>query len=710
MVNLLRALWKIIEVANLWLASHIYLIAIIFLAAFLRTISLDKIPNGFYTDEASIGYNAYSILLTGRDEHGELLPAYFRAFGEYKNPVYIYCAIPFIKVLGLNEFAVRLTSAMFGTLTVFFTYLLARELFDRKVALWAALLLTISPWHLQFSRTAFEAIALPCLFTVGLYFLLKGLEDGKHLIYSAILLALTLYTYAPAKAFVPLFLAGFIVLNHRPILKFKPELFSALLTASIILMPLLIYTVKGQGQMRFNTISIFNERSLNITKNGILNDRLWAPPFFKSLANNGAFLASYSFVRGYLLHASPNFLFFKGDSNLRHNIGKMGHLYKFEGIILIAGILFLILRREKKSMVLLWWLLLFPVASSLTYESIPHAIRSIYGLPAFQIVGAMGLVSVLGYAKRTIGERPRYKNLFIAAWTLAAAPAMALAASDLSRYFIRYYGEYPSVSYRYWNYGMREIIKTAQNLKSMDAFSFQGYFEQPYIYVLFYARYDPAIWQNTKRFDRYRFGNFVRDSIKRQALVVHAGQFPQYQTIRTILYPNGRAGYEIKEVRGKRPSALGQADVKPESIGGLRGSYFNGGGFNALLFSRIDRSINFDWGHDSPDPRVWNDNFSVRWNGLIKADRSDRYTFYTVSDDGVRLWIDGELVIGNWGPHAATEDRTEVYLDEGWHRISLEYNDIRYGAIIKFLWSTPTTGKSVVPPDHLSFEEVGGGQ
>ena len=136
---------KLFQINRLWLINNFYLIVIIFLAIILRVVLLNEVPNGFYSDEASIGYNAYSILKTGKDEHGMLLPLYFKAFGEYKNPVYIYSVIPFINIFGLNEFAVRLTSALFGTLTVIFTYFLAKELFHKRVGLWAALFLAISP-------------------------------------------------------------------------------------------------------------------------------------------------------------------------------------------------------------------------------------------------------------------------------------------------------------------------------------------------------------------------------------------------------------------------------------------------------------------------------------------------------------------------------------------------------------------------------------
>lgn len=685
------------------LRAHTYLIVIIFIASLLRIIALDQVPNGFYTDEASIGYNAYSILKTGKDEHGKSMPLYFKAFGEYKNPIYIYAALPFIKVFGLNEFALRLTSAMFGILTVFSTYLLARELFDQKIALWSALFIAISPWHLQFSRIAFEAISLPFFFTLGFYFLLKGLHKGKYLIYSAITLALTFYTYAPAKAFLPFFLAGFTVLNYRRLVKFRLQLILSLGLAFIVILPLLIYTVKGQAQSRFDIISILNERSLNLTRSGIVNDKLPSLPVFKDLVDYKTFLISYSFVRNYLLHLSPRFLFLQGDLNLRHNIGGMGHLYRFEGILLIAGIIFLISRREKDKIILLWWLFIFPLASSLTYDSVPHAIRSIYGLPVFQIVAGVGLVSCISYIRRMSVSKKLIKYIAIPLLILF----VGFALSNLRYYFVKYYTDYPNSSYLFWNYGMKEIVRASQNLRSINVFGFHGYYEQPYIYVLFYTKHDPKKWQSTRSLARYRFGNLSIIAGQRVGLIVHAREYSQGRTVQTIFYPNGRAGYEIKDLGRGKPPLLGLAEVGKEQLGGLMGSYFNGRDFDDLLFTRKDRSINYDWGQGSPHPLVPNDNFSVRWNGLIKADRSGLYTFYTLSDNGIRLWLDNDPVIENWSPHLATEDRAEVYLGSGWHRIVLEYNEIGHGALVRLLWRTPTRSKSPVPPDHLSFSSPG---
>src|SRR3989344_4753279 len=111
--------------------KHLPIILILLLAAALRFIQLGKNPPGLYWDEVSLGYNAYSILKTGKDEHGEFLPlARFKAFGDYKPPGYIYATVPSIALFGLNEFAVRFPSALAGVFMVWLTYLLIKELFS----------------------------------------------------------------------------------------------------------------------------------------------------------------------------------------------------------------------------------------------------------------------------------------------------------------------------------------------------------------------------------------------------------------------------------------------------------------------------------------------------------------------------------------------------------------------------------------------------
>src|SRR3990167_8100088 len=112
--------------------TTLLLACIVGLAFFLRIYKVTQIPPALSWDEVSIGYNAYSILKTGRDEHGRYMPVdAFVAYGDYKPVLPVYLTVPFIALFGLNELAVRLPSALAGTLTVLLTYFLVLELFGK---------------------------------------------------------------------------------------------------------------------------------------------------------------------------------------------------------------------------------------------------------------------------------------------------------------------------------------------------------------------------------------------------------------------------------------------------------------------------------------------------------------------------------------------------------------------------------------------------
>jgi len=145
---------------------HILLFIILILAAFLRIYKLSTIPPHLTPDEAALGYNAYSILKTAKDEYGNFLPIIFKSFGDYKPGLYVYLTVPFVAIFGLNEFAVRLPSALAGVMAVWLVYLIAQILRKSlkignkqslalcawKLEILTAAMLTVSPWHLHFSR------------------------------------------------------------------------------------------------------------------------------------------------------------------------------------------------------------------------------------------------------------------------------------------------------------------------------------------------------------------------------------------------------------------------------------------------------------------------------------------------------------------------------------------------------------------------------
>jgi hypothetical protein len=135
---------------------------------------------------------------------------------------------------------------------------------------------------------------------------------------------------------------------------------------------------------------------------------------------------------------------------------------------------------------------------------------------------------------------------------------------------------------------------------------------------------------------------------------------------------------------------------------GLKGLYYDRETLDDLKVSRLDPTINFDWGHDGPAPAIQGNTFSARWTGLIEPRTSGEYTFYTLSDDGVRLWVDGKKIIDNWADHPITEDRGAVSLNAGKkYPIQLEFYENVGGAIMKLSWSSKQQAKEIVPASQL---------
>lgn len=163
---------------------------------------------------------------------------------------------------------------------------------------------------------------------------------------------------------------------------------------------------------------------------------------------------------------------------------------------------------------------------------------------------------------------------------------------------------------------------------------------------------------------------------------------------------------------GNRSNASNQISVNvpasappPTSGGsgsGLRGTYFNNTDFTAEALARTDGTINFDWGSGTPNPAVGADTFSARWVGQVQATRGETYTFYTQSDDGVRLWVNGQQLINNWTDHGVTENRGTIALTAGQkYDIRLEYYENGGDAVAKLLWSSPSIAKQVIPASQL---------
>ena len=181
------------------------LVLILIIGILVRIFAFGNIPPGLNQDEASLGYDSYSLLNYGIDRNGMHNPVMLISWGSGMNALAAYIMMPFIKIFGLNVYSVRLVNLLFGILSLFIFFLVVKKIFNKEAAVVSTFLLAICPWHIMISRWALESNLFPSFFLLGVYFMLLSLEKKIYLPLSFSLFALSLYTYGTAYFIVPLF-------------------------------------------------------------------------------------------------------------------------------------------------------------------------------------------------------------------------------------------------------------------------------------------------------------------------------------------------------------------------------------------------------------------------------------------------------------------------------------------------------------------------
>ena len=476
-------------------------IAIVLLAATLRLYKLNSYPVSLSWDEVAIGYNAYSISKTGADEYGEKWPLLFKSFNDYKLPGYIYTDALFVKFFDLSEFTTRLPSAIFGILAVVAVYFLAKELFEKSIvsgqlsivksesiALLAMLMLAISPWHLQFSRGAFEANAALTLVIIGIALLLYGLKNKLAALVSLPILTTSIYYYYSPRIFVPMIVIVFLLIFKDEIQKsFKYYLYSLILSI-LILIPITIQVFSPQGLKRVQEVSIIGDQSLIVD---YVDARAKSPNISSSIFLNRRVPVAFEFLHNYFSHYSPGFLFFGGDPNPRHRSAFHGNLYIFEIPLVILGLWLLARQKDSKTKYfILAWLFIAPLPAALTHET-PHSLRALLMLPPVVLVSALGVT--------VLSKRSFWISVLIAS-----------SVFFFINYLYSYFVIYPQRDSLAWAYGYKQMFSQISKIgNNFDRIIVTGHYWKPYIFYLFYKNHDPKIYQmiqNQQAIGKIRFG------------------------------------------------------------------------------------------------------------------------------------------------------------------------------------------------------------
>ena len=538
-------------------------IIIILLAGFLRIWNLNRAPYGFNADEAAFGYNAYSLIETGKDEHGQPWPINFKSFADYKPGVYVYLTMPFVKMLGLNVWAVRLPAALLGTLAVLILMFLVKDLFGEKkvinpLSLLAGFFLAVSPWHIHFARGAWEAGTATVFLLIGVWLFLKAVKDRLvYLLPSLLFFIVSIYAYHSTRLITPLLVIGLVIIYWKKIFQKSNQrwiLISAVV-GFLALVPFVIDFLGPAGLSRFAGVGIFSDTGPFWWTNELRGQHLnpWAWPV--RLLHNRIVAYGLVFFRNWMSHFNGNFLFILGDAIERSRVPETGQMYYFDILFVAIGFYFLLLKRPANWKLIVFWLLLALVAAAMTYQS-PSALR------ANNMVIPMVIISAYGAFNIFEGLKKRIKLLRVVFYLLL----LVFIPWNIGRYLHEYYVHYPQTYPFAWEYGFEPIVDYVKGIEGeYDNIYMTERMDQPYILFLFYLKYPPQVFQKevvltprdkfnystVRHFGKYHFQTINWEELKEKpkSLVIGVeGEIPESAKIlKKIYFSNGGLAWLIAE-------------------------------------------------------------------------------------------------------------------------------------------------------------------
>lgn len=498
-----------------YLKSKILIILICLLAFLLRIYLLDKIPNSISADEAAFGYNAYSILKTGRDEFGVKYPLFFRSFDDYKNPVYGYLLIPFIKIFGLTEYAIRIPSVISGILVVLLLFLLTKRLTDKiKLSLIVAFLGAISPWLIQYSRVGIEIETSLFLTLLGFWLFLKGKERPLYYLISAVVLAIDFYTYYSAKLWIVLFGPVFLILAG----KINKYIFAAIIIFSLMIFPYLKLIGTSSVALRPIAISVFSQEAEKYQSSRDIIFDLTRGLSAGKLLHNRRLVIFNQITEGYLNILGPQHLFSRNQSN-QIPATRLFYLWQFP--LLIIGFLFFVRFRSTFLLAGYWLFVGFLPGAITIYPPLDRRIL----LNSFPLL----LLVSYGFLRLQMTLIRRIKTYK----TIVTVIPIILVTISFYFYTHIYYVHGKETVVELWGNGMKELVNlTSKEKDSYDNIIVSIKLNQPLTFFLFYERYDPAKYlaeggtisggylDENGKFAKYKFMNITPNNLSTRNLYV----------------------------------------------------------------------------------------------------------------------------------------------------------------------------------------------
>jgi len=479
---------------------------IILLTFFLRTYQLSFVPPSISIDEMSFGYNAYSLLKTGRDEYGAFLPFTLRAYDDYRPALLSYLIIPSIKLFGLNAFGIRFTSVILSLLTLVALYRIVLLLFSisatknksspkqqkgntyKIIALWVVFFYSISPWNIYLSRLALDTNAGLAFFSIGLWIFFEYIANKKLLLLlgAFILFAISFYAYNGIKIFIPFFLIALILLFYKTVLERKKEIIIAAILFVIILSPLLLTFLNTTNLTRFTSLDFFTQEDQIVLQTSSQRLLYENNDILGKIFDNRRLGIIPLFITNYLINIDPTWLYADDYEHEEYKTPDFGLFYFFELPLFLFGLYSIVKEKifsKNIFLLLICWILFSIIPAAVTYDT-PSAVRIYTALPAFLIIEGCGFYFLLQW----LATLKKVVSIF-----LSACAGLVILISFV--WFVHaYFVLLPYQDSQNFSYGASNAIQYATSHEfsyKHIVISNRGDLEFSYIYYLFFTHYDP---------------------------------------------------------------------------------------------------------------------------------------------------------------------------------------------------------------------------
>jgi 4-amino-4-deoxy-L-arabinose transferase-like glycosyltransferase len=477
--------------------------AVLVLAFFLRTHNLDTVPPAPSLDEVSIGYNAYSIVKTGRDEYGTVFPLILRAYDDYRPAFYMYLVVPFVAFMGLSATAVRMPAVLLGIAAVAGSYALTREMliaghgasggkreagFLREaVPVITALLLAVSPWHVYMSRLGHEVNAGVTTVIFGVFLFLRYVRVGNPvtLIVSVMVIALSLYTYQSQKIVTPALCVTLLFFYGYALKKDVKTAALAGFFGIILVLPAILQLTDSSNLIRLKATNAYLNSPAYIMAlteypeyrtSGTLADRI---------VHNPKTVAVKIMATNYFSHFAPEWVFAGGPKE-SHKVPYTGLLYPWTAPFLLLGIIFFMTEARRNVLVLAGvWLLVSFLPAAITTMA-PHAMRTMTVMPIPEFLTAYGIARTFSYLANRFT-----KTAFVCALAI-------LGFCGVRNMVAMYMNVFPAVHSGSFQYALSaalpDIIREAGDDRPVIVSNYDN-LTQSYMFYLFHSRMDPVRYQ-----------------------------------------------------------------------------------------------------------------------------------------------------------------------------------------------------------------------